>query len=333
MAHAHDHHHDHDPGSYFVEQICTIGICGAIGGIAIMLYVRGILDLMMIPVYHIPVVIGGALLLAVVVLRAIAVWREAGTLKHAHTHVHGEECDHGHGHGEACDHDHGHGHGHAHDHGIQARPGVPLPVHDHVHDHDEEHGHSHGHGHAHDHDHSWAPWRYVVLLLPVVLYFLGLPSEGFGLTGAEKVAEVNLEGSLTADKNEQVNAGFLELDKAALLPELREYYEGKTVVLEGIFVPHSNERMFGLQRYKMNCCAADAIPLSAVIMLDPKSEAKIPPGLQGQWVRVQGLIQFRPRLDRQGGYATVIVLRPSEEQPLSKVLQKLDKPPANPFIF
>src|SRR5262249_42131137 len=45
------------------------------------------------------------------------------------------------------------------------------------------HGHSHSHGHSHahgDHEHAGAPWRYVVLLLPVVLYVL-MSQLGFGL--------------------------------------------------------------------------------------------------------------------------------------------------------
>jgi hypothetical protein len=31
----------------------------------------------------------------------------------------------------------------------------------------------------HGHDHGWNPWRYIVLLLPVVLYFLDFPNGGF----------------------------------------------------------------------------------------------------------------------------------------------------------
>lgn len=35
-----------------------------------------------------------------------------------------------------------------------------------MHDHDEA-----------DHDHGWAPWRYVVILVPIILFLLGLPNE------------------------------------------------------------------------------------------------------------------------------------------------------------
>ena len=52
--------------------------------------------------------------------------------------------------------------------------------------HDHAHSHSHAHSHAHmedegeeQHDHGWAPWRYMVLAIPIFLYFLGLPREGF----------------------------------------------------------------------------------------------------------------------------------------------------------
>src|SRR5207249_7750262 len=69
------------------------------------------------------------------------------------------------------DHDHGHHHDHDHEH--------------HHHDHDHDHGHAHAHaheqtpGHDHGHDHGWAPWRYTVLMLPVVLFLLNLPNEIF----------------------------------------------------------------------------------------------------------------------------------------------------------
>src|SRR5262249_54261500 len=92
-----------------------------------------------------------------------------------------------HGHGEDCGHPHGHSHSHGGGGEIQAQPtgggalGLAIaPAAGHDHDHGHGHGHSHAHGHSHSHahgdghDHGWAPWRYVVLLLPVVLYFLVL---------------------------------------------------------------------------------------------------------------------------------------------------------------
>ena len=40
-------------------------------------------------------------------------------------------------------------------------------------------GHSHSHGDGADHEHGYAPWSYIVLLLPVALYFLILSNPAF----------------------------------------------------------------------------------------------------------------------------------------------------------
>src|SRR5439155_2918665 len=41
------------------------------------------------------------------------------------------------------------------------------------------HGHGHEHGHSHGDEHAVVPVRYVVLVLPVALFLLGLPSPAF----------------------------------------------------------------------------------------------------------------------------------------------------------
>lgn len=312
---AHSHEHAHDPGSYYVEQLCTIGICGALGGVAVMLYVRGLLSLLIIPIYHIPVMAGGAVLLAVVVLRAISVWSAAGALKGGH--VHGPDCDHGHGHAhgttEVCDHTHGHGHAHG-----------------------QANVHAHAHGEAVEHDHSWAPWRYVVLLLPVVLYFLNLPNEGFIPSLELGNIQVEAGGDITGNADgRDLKIGFLELERASFTREQREFYEGGRVTLEGVFVPHNGGKSFGLVRYKMNCCAADSIPLSAVTMMDPKAvpeDEKLPEGLSGKWVRVTGIVQFRQRADRPGAFVTVVYISPEKGQTVKDLLVPISQP-ANPFLF
>src|SRR5262249_49128629 len=98
----------------------------------------------------------------------VAVWKLAGQTQHTHAHTHGPHDHHHH-------HDHDHHHHHAHDHGHHHHE--PCD-HDHAHC-DHEHAHSHDAVHTHDHDpqHAWAPWRYTVLMLPVVLYLLNLPSK------------------------------------------------------------------------------------------------------------------------------------------------------------
>src|SRR5439155_15770777 len=142
---AHDHAHDHDHhhgGSYYLDQICTIGACGALGIVAVLLSSlkddAGNLRLSYIlaPQFFNWVFAGGIVLLSLSAIRAVCWWQEAGRAS-AHAH------DHGHAHEYHHDHDHGHGHGH-------------------------DHAHNHGHDHGHDHDHGWTPARYAVLMLPIV---------------------------------------------------------------------------------------------------------------------------------------------------------------------
>lgn len=157
---AHDHHHGESAGNYFTEQLLTILVCGFFGLVAILLYQSGRINVILAPQFHKWVWIGGSVLLVLVAIRAISVWKEAGELKHQLMgHQHGPDCnhdhDHGHVHGPDCDHGNDHDHGHDHNH----------------HDHDHDHGHSH--------DMSWVFVRMMVLVFPVALYFLGLPSAGY----------------------------------------------------------------------------------------------------------------------------------------------------------
>src|SRR5206468_1909012 len=101
-------------------------------------------------------------------------------------------------------HHHGHNHAHDHAHAIQEKSSLQLavtaaPAHEHHHGPADDHAHDH-HGHAHhhhheadhdeaDHDHGWAPWRYVVILVPIILFLLGLPNRppGIGDQGHERL--------------------------------------------------------------------------------------------------------------------------------------------------
>src|SRR5262245_38358964 len=213
---AHDHGHDHHHGgSYYLDQLCTIGACGALGIIAVLMASlkdgTGNLRLSYIlaPQFYNWVFAGGIALLILSAIRAICLWQEAGRAK-AQPHDH--------------HHDHAHEHHHHHDHG-----------HDHGHDHSHDHGHTHAHGHDHDHDHGWTPARYAVLMLPIVLFFLGLPNSGFS---ADRFSigrfKINDAAEAVKDKGGQVvELGFKELSNAALIPSAREELEGRTGILRG----------------------------------------------------------------------------------------------------
>jgi hypothetical protein len=326
------HDHDHDGSTYWVEQLCTIAICGAIGGVTVLLYTNGTLVWMLAAGLQWMVLAGGIALLALVAIRAVTVWFSVGKPAHNHEHNH------------THDHAHDHEHGHAHEHG----PGCD---HAHDHDHDHDHGHVHGpgcdhgtHGHEHaaaaaapdddhGHDHGGAPWRFAVLLLPVVLFFLELPHKGFSDTAVQDV-QLDDTGTPIAGAaepgGEVVELSFKELQDAVSDPERRKVYEGRRIQIRGQYIPSSNDTMFTLRRYKMNCCAADAIPLNAVIMIDPKSTERLDKEkMLDKWVLVTGQIQFRKRKDREE-YLTLIFVQPSKEHPLGGLIEVVP-PETNPW--
>jgi hypothetical protein len=64
------HVHHHDDGSYYVEMLCTIGVCGALGGVAIVLWYREKLSFLH-PSFRLPLLLGGIALLVLVAIRAV----------------------------------------------------------------------------------------------------------------------------------------------------------------------------------------------------------------------------------------------------------------------
>src|SRR3954447_4021935 len=102
------HVHEHRGNAYYLDQLCTLGTCGAVGAVSVLMYVMKTptsgepvprLSYILVPQFFIPVLAGGVALLALVLIRGVALWREAGTKDAA-----------------CCDHDHGDDHGHDHDH-------------------------------------------------------------------------------------------------------------------------------------------------------------------------------------------------------------------------
>jgi uncharacterized membrane protein YcgQ (UPF0703/DUF1980 family) len=208
MAHEHDHVHDTD--TYYLDQLCMIGITGAFAGICLTMYFfnQDMLRILLKEEFFVLVLASGIALLGIVLIRAALLWRAVGQQpaghSHAHhDHAHGHEHDRDHGHHHHHDHDHHHhdegcGHDHHHHdasdhhhdehlqpaedmHGASAQPVGVMP--DVTPDH-----HDHAYVGSHDdHDHGWAPWRYVVLLVPMMLYLLGLPSKVVPLSDASNV--------------------------------------------------------------------------------------------------------------------------------------------------
>jgi hypothetical protein len=314
-AHAHAHSHGEGEGTYFLDQLFTILVCGAIGLVAILMYSTGMLSRILAPMFFIWVLLGGVAIVVLAAIRAIAVWQLAGA-RRGET---GATNNHEHSHS----HSHSHGHDHAHDHE------------DCGHEHGEDCGHEHAHAHAdgdgdgdggedHGHDHGWAPWRYMVLAIPVFLYFLDLPRSGF-FSDRKKDQELSagalqqgslrkslalLAGGMAYRKPEprRLELGFNELTRVAAVPSRHEDFDGDIGVLRGQFSPvkSGSDREFTLFRVNMTCCAADAVFLETrIIAPDPVS---IPPN---QWVQVEGVISFQK--NERGKWVPVITLKSNDD--------------------
>jgi uncharacterized repeat protein (TIGR03943 family) len=302
MAHTHEHTHDN---TYYLDQLCTIGTCAALGAVSILMYRASgptgqrKLEYILAPQFFVPVLAGGIALLVLVAIRAITLWKDAGKSHsngHRHEHEHIHSHDHGHDH-----HDHSHEHGHAHHH-----------HHDHVHDHGHDHSHDHGHSHDHDHSHGWTPARYAVLMLPIVLYFLNMPNSSFSASRMGRDLNTGaIEGgdaTMLASKGAAINLGFKELTAAAFFEDQRKELEGQSGKLKGMFSPLKNDKEFTLFRVKMNCCAADAIPVGVrILSLENITQFKAQ-----DWVEVEGQIQFR-KLVGQEKYMPVLLVKSADQ--------------------
>ena len=329
---AHEHHHHGSKSEYITEQVLSLSFALAIALVCVFLWVpypvsgQGTdtvvygrkLSIILHPKFHVWVLVGAVALLVIIALRAIALWREISILKSE------AKCNHDHHHGENCDHHH--------HHLENDKSGLENCHH---HDHGQHHDHNHdgcGHDHSHEdcgHSHDMAPWRFMVLALPVILYFLNLPNEVFSNVKAVDLSQFGEVGAV-AEKGVDFNVGFLQLEMAAMSQESRNHYEGKTVRLVGKYVGE-DEKRFSLIRFKINCCAADAVPLNSVIMVDPASMEKINwKGYRNKWVQVTGRVHFLKRKDNDQ-FITALILYPDAEHKLNDDLIKVVPQDSNPY--
>jgi uncharacterized membrane protein YcgQ (UPF0703/DUF1980 family) len=317
---AHDHTHEHEENSYYLDQLCMVAVSAAFGGVCLALYFwkTTMLKDMLAPQFHTFVLLSGITLVLLAIVRAANLWVQVGQEKaKAREHHHHDE------HGCCHDHEHQHAPGehHEHDH--------------HHHDHD-----------AADHDHGWAPWRYVVLMIPLVLFLLGLPRKGREVEDVKAeftmdavVEAVGLIGSgsegwsplvyvayLGKDevKGEVFDYDFKKLEEeargaaASSDPNVRAEWKDKAIRVIGKFAPsRESQREFGLIRYRISCCASDAIPLTLPIL--SRENVNIP---RDTWVQVTGRVEFRKRRDEN--VAVIVVSGKDKVVPCP--------PDANPYI-
>ena len=103
-GHSHDgpdgHSHGHGLSDYYLEQLLTVFVCGAMGLTAVLMYTFGRLQVILIEPLQPWVLAGGIALLVVTAIRALSLWRSVGASGPDHGasgHVHGPDCDHDHG--------------------------------------------------------------------------------------------------------------------------------------------------------------------------------------------------------------------------------------------
>jgi uncharacterized repeat protein (TIGR03943 family) len=308
----HSHEHTHDRASYYMEQLWAIGVCGLLGAVAVLLYYQEVLRFILAPYLHIYVLGSGIALIALAAVRGAFLWSSVGRPSESHH-------DHCHHDLDACDHDHDHENepgeepaafpgAHRHDHGDPHEEQAVLTTVDQNHCHDHDHGHSH----------AWRPWRYMLLCLPIILYFLNLPNQGFSSVSAVDVEESGR--AVEWKPGDAIKLEFKELERWAYNEAQREYYEGRKGTLKGQFASGKSDKTFGLVRFKITCCAADAIPLNVVI-ISPESVTQVKPL---QWVQVTGKIEFRKKRDKDE-YVPVLQLQSRDDV-------QLTEPDYNPYL-
>ncbi len=177
----------------------------------------------------------------------------------------------------------------------------------------------HDHGPGEEHAHGGGFWRLVVLAFPLVLFFpLGLPNKGFSQDWVNRRlgtdAQLGALGDVVAKSGDTAQFEFHELNAIAYDPDKRQAWEGRSVRLKGQ-VRKLGDREYTLYRLKMNCCAADTIPLKARIVTDFVSTFG-----DGSWVTVEGVLQFAE--DKAKG-AFVPVIRVKDAAGLTKASPEL----------
>lgn len=298
MAHIHE-----DSDTYYLDQLCLVALSAAFAGVCLSLctWQRAMLNNLLAEQFHIFVLISGVLLMVLALTRAFILWKTVGNTAHHHHDEH--------------DHDHAH----HHEHGESAHDHVEC-CHDHIH----AHNHEHAHGHDHDHDHDWAPWRYVLLLIPIILFLLGLPNKPPDLKAQVTQVDLSQEaasyaglvgssanfwaGMAEAAGHEADSAAaapgpvvrFSVLEEAAFSAESRAEWAGKNVKVKGQYMPLGNsDRHFTLVRLKIWCCRNDVTQLNVpIICKEPVTGVK-----PQDWITVSGRVDFRPL---KNGMTTVL---------------------------
>lgn len=223
----HDHAHSGDRAGYFTDQLCTIAACGILGAVCVLMYAQDRLGIILAKQFHVPVLVGGLALIALAVVRGVALWAESG-------HVATQDHDHEHHHHDGpCDHGADCGHNHDHDHAY-------TPI-------------------------KYAALLVPLFLFISDLPNEGFSPEHLARQMGNAALE-GPEGDIAAKGGHVLTLGFGELGEAAYLADKRTALEGRTIRVKGMFMPLGNDKQFTLFKIRMTCCAADAVPMQVRIV-------------------------------------------------------------------
>jgi hypothetical protein len=181
----------------------------------------------------------------------------------------------------------------------------------------------------------------VVILVPIILFMLGLPNKPPAIVAAQagatplQQAEPYLLGigigpdSLSqlvhfgvalrqSGKGEPVDYKTLEGMSGA--SDRRAYWKNKVIEVRGQYAPMGgSEQLFNLVRQKISCCANDAVQLNVpMVSIENIRDVK-----HADWVKVTGRVDFRQQAN--GSYYTVVIISRASD------IVKCDPDP-NPYI-
>jgi uncharacterized membrane protein YcgQ (UPF0703/DUF1980 family) len=183
----------------------------------------------------------------------------------------------------------------------------------------------------------------VLLLVPIILFLLGLPNKGpqaaaqhveldmkqvaAAYAGLVASAPANAEQSLTwiaamhFSQGEVTDVIYKDLETFATTAERRAEMKNRMIRVRGQFAPSpGSDHVFSLVRYRIQCCAADAIPLRVPMFTQESlAGAKLP---ANTWVKVTGVVDFQEMGGRHVTILKVPNLRSIETCP----------PDNNPYI-
>jgi hypothetical protein len=185
----------------------------------------------------------------------------------------------------------------------------------------------------------------VLLLVPIILFLLGLPNKGPAAKAIEQhvdstrelagfagivAAPPELSGHIASwvaalylTDGEVQEVSYKDLEAySTMRDEEREEKRGKPVRVRGQFAPSPNsDHIFTLVRFRIQCCAADAIPMQVPIVTRDKLSGRSDLNVN-DWVKVTGIVDFQ-----KTGNRTFTLLRVQDLRNVERCA-----PDSNPYL-